>query len=96
MALRVGDKLLRPLDDDEIKAYVLSAVIFREREGGRMHSDQLHNYMTERYPNLQIDYETVRDTLHALVKDGILIREVIVPDDAIYGLNPEYFEYLNG
>ena len=98
MALRAeGTNILIKLDDNSLDAYILDALIERERfvakniPGSHIHYDQITKQIKKRHPNLEINTDTVVDRLHALTEKGI-ITSTPAHGDPSYRFNPEYLK----
>lgn len=98
MALRAeGTNILIKLDDNSLDAYVLDALIEREKyvaenmPGSHIHYGQIIKQIKERHPNLEIDDDTVVDRLHALVLKGVITTK-FTSGDPSYRFNSDYLK----
>jgi len=88
------------LDENSLDAYIVSAVIERQREvnqsmkGSHIHYDQIFRVLKSKYPDLEVNQDTVVDRLRALTQKGVLTREPTAGDPN-YGFNIKYLEGNN-
>ena len=102
MALRAeGTNILIKLDNKSLDAYILDAVIGRQRyvlenfPGSHIHYDQVYRFLIEKHPNLEVDKGIVVDRLRALSDEGKLKRTPTNGEPS-YRFNSDYLDTKSG